>query len=348
MASRSLLGLDIGSRFIKAAELTESRGGLALTGWARAEVTQPEGLPDLLRDIVTRAGWRGKRVATSVSGRNVIVRYISHRRVPDAELANSLKYEVSKYLPFEPEIGYVDWERLEEPGGAIAEAPGAAGQGEMRVLLAAARRDAVDEHVALLEKIGLKPAIVDVDAFALGNAFELRAMASPAMAERTAAVLDIGALKTSLTIMKPFSSYYFTREIYVAGNDFTGEIGRALGTDAESAEQAKRLQVDRVEEMKLAVVPLLEDLCHEVQLSFDHFEQQFERPVEGIWLTGGGAGTPGLAEAIQSKFGKLPSRWDPTEGLPVQGDVNATDLKGAAVQAAIAVGLASRVKDESR
>lgn len=346
MATRSLLGLDIGSRFVKAVELTESRSGLSLTGWARAEVTQPEAVPDLLRDLVTRAGWRGKRVATAVSGRNVVVRYISHRRVGDAELANSLKFEVTKYLPFEPELGYLDWERLEEPGGAIADAPGAAGQAEMRVLLAAARKDAVDEHVAMLEKIGLRPSIVDVDAFALGNAFELRAMASPSMAERTAAILDVGAMKTSLAILKPFSSYWFTREIYVAGNDFTGEIARALGTDAESAEQAKRLQVDRVEEMKLALAPIIEDLCQEVQLSFEHFEQQFDRPVEAIWLSGGGAFTPGLADAIQGRFGKAPSRWDPTEGMPVAGDVNSSDLKGAAAQAAIAVGLASRVRDE--
>jgi type IV pilus assembly protein PilM len=347
MASRMLLGLDIGSRFIKAAELTESKGGLALTGWVRAEITQPEALPDMLRDIVTRQGWKGKRVATSVSGRNVIVRYITHRRVPDAELSASMKYEVAKYLPFEPELGYVDWERLEEPGGAIAEAPGGAGESpDMRVLLAAARRDAVDEHVALLEKIGLKPAIVDVDAFALSNAFELRAMASPSMAERTAALLDIGALKTSVAVMKPFSSYIFTREIYVAGNDFTGEIGRALGTDAESAEHAKRLQVDRVDEMKAAVATLLEDLWHEVRLSFDHFEGQYERPVEEIWLSGGAMATPGLADAIQAGFGKSPSKWDPTEGIPIGGDVNAAELKGAASQAAIAIGLASRVKDE--
>ncbi|MEK7470050.1 MAG: type IV pilus assembly protein PilM [Planctomycetota bacterium] len=347
MSSRTLLGLDIGSRYVKAAELTESKGGLALTGWVRAEVTQPEGLADMLRDIVTRAGWKGKRVATSVSGRNVIVRYITHRRVPDAELAASMKYEVAKYLPFEPELGYVDWERLEEPGGAIAEAPGGPGQStEMRVLLAAARRDAVDDHVALLEKIGLKPAIVDVDSFALCNAFELRAMASPSMAEKTSALLDIGALKTSVAIMKPFSSYYFTREIYVAGNDFTGEIGRALGTDAESAEQAKRLQVDRVDEMKAAIATLLEALWHEVRLSFDHFEEQYERPVEEIWLSGGASATPGLADALQAGFGKAPSKWDPTEGLPLGGEVNSADIKGAAAQAAIAIGLASRVKDE--
>lgn len=344
MATRSLLGLDIGSRFVKAVELTESKGGLSMTGWHCAEVTRPEALPELLRDMVSRHGWRGRRVATSVSGRNVIVRYISHARVGDAELATSMKYEVAKYLPFDPELGYVDYERLEEPGGAIAEAPGAAG-GEMRVLVAAARRDAVDEHVKLLEEIGLKPAIVDVDTFALGNAFELRAMASPSMAEKTAALLDVGAMKTSVTIMKPFSSYYFTREVYVAGNEFTGEIGRALGTDAESAEHAKRLQADRVDEMKAAVAPLLEDLCHEVRLSFDYFESQYERPVDAIWLSGGGSGTPGLADAVTAAFGKPVSKWDPTEGIPVAGDISTNEVKAAGHQAAVAVGLACRVRD---
>jgi Tfp pilus assembly PilM family ATPase len=100
-----------------------------------------------------------------------------------------------------------------------------------------------------------------------------------------------------------------------------------------------------VDEMKEAVASLLEDLCHEVRLSFDHYEQQFDRAVDDIFVSGGGSRVPGLDEVFERAQGKAPRRWDPTEAVPISGErVNANDLKENAAQAVVAMGLASRIR----
>jgi type IV pilus assembly protein PilM len=341
MATRSLLGLDIGSRFVKAIELTESRGGLTVTGWARGEVPSPEALPDVLREVLARGGFRAKQAATSVSGRNVVVRYIQHPRVTEEELPTSIRYEAGKYLPFDPDDCYLDFEKLEEPGSL----PGGAAPADMRVLLVAARRPHVDDHVALLEKLGLEPAVVDVDALAVANAFEFRELANPAAGERVVALLDIGASKTCVTIARPGTSHLFSREVFVAGNEFTQAIAAKLNMPPSEAEVAKRLQADRLDEMKEAVTSLLEDVCHEVRLSFDYYEQQFERGVDDVFVSGGGSKTAGLGEVFERALEKKPQRWDPTEAIPIAAErVNVNDLKENAAQAAVAMGLASRIR----
>lgn len=348
MGARSLLGLDIGSRFAKAIELSESKGSVALTGYAMTEIPTPEATPDAIRDMLAHGGFRSKQTVTAVSGRSVIVRYITHARVPDEELPASMKYEIGKYIPFEPDDCYIDFQKLEEPGAAVGGEGGAAGAAaEMRVLLVAVKKDYIDEHVGLLEKLGLRPQVVDVDSFALGNAFELRGVVNPgaSAADKVVALVDIGANKTNITIMKPASSYYFTREIYVAGNDFTEAVARKIGFDSAAAEQAKRNQNDRVEEMKEAVSSLLEDLCHEIHLSFDYFETQFEREVDDIYVSGGGSRMPGIEDVFQRTFSKQPQRWNPTEAMHVANDrINPAELQENGSQLAIAVGLASRIR----
>ena len=347
MGARSLLGLDIGSRFVKAVELSESKGSLALTGYGMAEIPTPEATPDVVRDVLAHGGFRSKQTVTAVSGRSVIVRYITHARVPDEELPASMKYEIGKYIPFEPDDCYIDFQKLEEPGGG-APPEGGAAAGEMRVLLVAVKKEYIDEHVGLLEKLGLRPNIVDVDSFALGNAFEVRSVMNPAaVGDKVVALVDIGANKTNITIMKPASSYYFTREIYVAGNDFTEAIARKIGADSAAAEGVKRAQSDRVEEMKEAVSSLLEDLCHEIHLSFDYFETQFEREVDDIYVSGGGSRLTAIEEVFQRTFAKSPVRWNPTEFIPVQNDrINPAELAESSSQLAIAVGLASRIRKD--
>ncbi|NUN49486.1 MAG: type IV pilus assembly protein PilM [Candidatus Brocadiae bacterium] len=342
MGARSLLGLDIGSTTIKAVELTETRTGAALTGYAYADLPSPSVLPDVLRDLLARARFRARSVATSVSGRSVIVRYVLHPRVSDEELPARIRFEAAKYLPFDPGEAYVDYQRLEEPGAPVA--VGAAGA-EMRLLLVAARKEVVESHLGLLERLGLIPQVVDVDAFALGNAFELRALTNPGAAgDKAAALLDIGASKTTLAILKPFSSYSFSREIYIAGNEFTEAISRRLEVPLEEAERLKRVPAERGDAVKEALAQPMEDLCQEVRLSFDYFESQHEREVEGIWLSGGGALTPGLDEVIQRVFAKTPRRWDPAEGLEIRKErVGLGELRDFAGQSVIAMGLASRV-----
>lgn len=166
MISRTqrILGLDIGSNTVKGIELTKTGGRLAITGYAQSDISSAGTLRQAILDVLQEGRFKSKQVVSSVSGRSVIVRYISTPVMKTAELKASMQFEADKYIPFELSEVILDCLPLEEQANE---------QGEMRVVLVAVKRDIIDEHVRLLTDVGLYPHIVDVDCFALGNAFEM-------------------------------------------------------------------------------------------------------------------------------------------------------------------------------
>ncbi len=213
---RTLVGLDIGSSTVKAVELTEFGNQLCITGFGSCEVKSKESLADTVAETFRHAGIKSKRVATAVSGRSVIVRYINMVNMSEADLKGALRFEADKYIPFELDEVVLDCVKLEEFGDA------ANTNKEMKVLLVAVKRNLIDERVDLMQTLGLTPTVIDVDSFALGNAFELNSLNSPKVdvEEKVIALIDIGAVKTNINILKGSTSY-FSREVYLAGNDFT-------------------------------------------------------------------------------------------------------------------------------
>jgi type IV pilus assembly protein PilM len=222
------------------------------------------------------------------------------------------------------------------------------GDNEMRVLLVAVKRSLIEDHVSLIQSIGLQPQIIDVDAFALGNAFELSTLLAAGIedSDRAVALIDVGANKTNINVLRGGSSY-FTREIYLGGDDFTSAISKRLGCEVHQAELLKRDPGENVEAVRDAVLPSIDDLGNEIHLSFDYFENQFDRPVDDVLLSGGGAQLPLVGEAFEKIFEKPTRHWDPTENLKVDTDsVDVDELKSNAGQTAVAVGLASRLRKD--
>jgi type IV pilus assembly protein PilM len=354
---KSLIGLDIGSRWIKALEVAPTDAGLGVISLARVELTPQKNLKEALQEIMVIGGFKTKKVVTAVSGRSVIVRYITMPYMKDdEELKSALKYEISKYIPFEAEEVITDCVRIENlasgelPAGSDARpAAGTANANEMQVLLVAVKKDAIEEHITLLENSGFWPTVIDVDSFALGNAYELYYELSKSTdnATQVKALVDIGASKTNINILAGNKSS-FTREVYIAGNDFTEAITKKMGLELLDAEALKRDPGLKVEEIKEVTSTILEDLCHEIHLSFDYFEHQFEKPIEGLYISGGGAQLSGLAETFERMFEKKVVHWDPTEFLEVASDkFTPADLRGQGNQLAIAVGLASRILEKT-
>jgi len=337
--TRSLLGLDIGSNSVKAIELTNHGGEFVVTGFAHAPVVAEGSLTDTITEMVQQAGMRTRRVVTAVSGKSVIVRYLNMVPMSDDELKNAIRFEADKYIPFDVDEVVLDCQRIEDEGVAQ--------ENEMRVLLVACKRNLVDDHLTLLEGAGLVPAVVDVDSFALGNAFEF-ASAQGGLAERedgVSALIDIGANKTNINILKGSVSY-FTREIYLGGDDFTSGIGKKLNLETHEAEALKRDPGEHLEEVKEAVYPYIDDLGNEIRLSFDYYENQFDREVDQVFLSGGGARLKFLEEAFEKIFEKKTSLWNPVENLKKSDRVDADLLQDVAPQLAIALGLASRLRGE--
>ena len=300
---KSLVGLDIGSTEVKAIEVTEVGDQLKITGFGAAAFESKDAVKDTIADVLRNAGIRTKRVATAVSGRAVIVRYLSMVKMAEEDLSSALRYEADKYIPFQVDEVVLDSAILPDFDDSATEGE----SNEMRVLLVAVKQNLIDEHLDLLSGLSLVPMFIDVDTFALGNAFVLNLLNSPRVEdeEKVIALVDVGAMKTNINILKNNTSY-FSREIYLAGNDFTEAIARRLGVDAEEANQMKRAHEGKEETIEESILPIIDDLGNEIHLSFDYYENQYDREIDEIYLSGGSSMLPGLRATLERVFDRRP------------------------------------------
>jgi type IV pilus assembly protein PilM len=339
MASRNLVGIDVGSKFIKAVQVTETSGQYKLTEFGIAEVSPQVSIPDTINELFSKKNFKTKRVVSAVSGRFVFVRYISMPVMSDEELVNAAKYELGKYIPVEVDEVLHDSQKLEELAAQEGQEP------EMRVLLVAAKRTFIDEHVGILEGAGLQPSIVDVDSFALGNAYELSGMINPQAiaAGKLIALVDIGASKTNINIMSDSISY-FTREFYKGGDDLTDSISKKLSLEVKDAEALKRNPGGELDKVQDCISSVVEDICHDINISIDYFENQYDKKVEEVYITGGASSTIGLPETLERTVQKPVNRWNPLQYFELELPRDSQqELQDNPTQAAIALGLASRL-----
>ena len=334
---KSIVGLDIGTSSIKAIELTHDRYDFVISGYAQVDVPNEQGRQDALNDLFRAGRFRTKRVASAVSGKNVIFRYINMIDMPDDKLVSAIRFEADKYIPF-------DVNEVELDAQKLATMPDESGtKKEMKVLLVAARRTVVEDQVRMLTELGLQPASVAVDSFAIGNAYELCETVSPGLQEdqRTVALIDIGASKSSINILRN-SVTCFAREVPMGGADLTNAIMRRFGLEAAAAEALKRDPGDQQNEVREAGGQVLDDLGNEINLSFDFFENQFDGEVQDVFLSGGAVLLPFLEESLEKIFEKRTRVWNPVEGLKVRSEnVDVEALNQRAPQLAVAIGLAA-------
>lgn len=198
----------------------------------------------------------------------------------------------------------------------------------------------------MLRESSVSPIIVDVDAFAVGNAYSLaHGSEEGVQADTILALVDVGARKTNINIIRGAASL-FTREIPIGGHDFTEAIARTLNIGLDEAEALKRDAGEAAQSVQEAVYPVMDDLGNEIQLSFDYFENQFETEIEGIRLSGGGSRFPGFQESMEKIFEKETEIFNPFQYISVNEDVDADLLSVNASQLIVAVGLASRLRKE--
>ncbi len=263
------IALDIGSTFIKLVQLKGSNKNYQLIKFGmvplppevivEGAVMDAGRVVEAIKELLSSQKIKTKEVVISVSGSSVIIKRVSVADMTDEELTESIKWEAEQYIPFSIDDVNVDFQKL----GAGATA------GQADVLLVAVKKDKINDYVNLVKEAGLEPVVMDVDAFALANMYEL----NYALEEGTTALLNIGASVMNINILKDGISI-FTRDITVGGNRYTEALQRDFGLTYEDAEKVKRGEAfDAADKEQIAGVmsSVTDDIVAETQRSFEFF-----------------------------------------------------------------------------
>ena len=359
---KSVIGIDMGTSAVKAVEMSMEGGSPVLTGFGHVDVRPGEGQEVALRELLASGSFLGKRVSMGVGGQSTVVRYLEMVRMSEAELRQAIPFELQSHLPFEVDEVTYDCQAL-ELGSPMGHENSAQGQelDTMTVLLAACRKDLIEERLDWVQREGLTPVAVNLDLFALANAWELAGPApllthendagdeSPeqsqhkTLTERAVALVDVGAGRTSINVLMAGETC-FSREIPLGGMDMTQAIARRLGVEAADAEALKRESDGPSAEVEAAMLPVIEDLAAELALSIDYVEHHRGVQVAELLVSGGGLLVPGAVQHLERAVGRPAHLWSPLEGLRINAErVDMEDLERWASSLVVALGLAGKV-----
>jgi type IV pilus assembly protein PilM len=341
---KGVVGLDIGSSAIKLVELKERKGEFHLQRLG-VEPLSPEAIVDgsimdssLVVDAIHRLNdqtkVKGTSYATSLSGHSVIIKKIQLPAMAEEELADSIQWEAEQYIPFDINDVRLDYVVLSE---------GEPGRDNMEVLLVAVKRDKVNDYVSVISQTGRQAVLVDVDAFAVQNCYEVNYDLDPL---KVVALVNMGAAVTNINILARGQSVFW-RDISFGGNQFTEALQREYNLSFDQAEALKRGQpVDRYSgaEARPVLDGVSGEMASEIQKTFDFFAAtSAEGPVDEIVVSGGCALTPNLLQILRERFGVPVELMDPFRRVQVrESDFDAEWLRGVAPMLSVTVGLAIR------
>lgn len=338
-----ILGLDIGSHTIKIVELSSNGTHHTIKCVGRAlvppqaiidgSIKEPDKVAEVLKALISNLQPKAKYAATSIAGYSVIVKKIMVPYQDEVEIENNLIFEAEKYVPFEIEEVYVDFHVL---NGRQEKS------GETEIFLVAAKREIVDEYASLIQEAGLSPAIIDVDAFALGNAFE-GAFGLPA---KPVVIVDIGAQKTNLNVVLQDASL-FARDMAFGGTQLTEVIQEATGLEYIDAERIKIAGSEDKAIMK-EVTKVCEEMydvwASELKRAIDFYKASSSEegyPAE-LYVSGGSAFLKGLDSLFGDIIGLPVKILNPLHGFTVDHGIEPEYVSSVAPQMVIATGLALR------
>ena len=340
---KSVVGLDIGSSAVKAVELRASGKGWRVAAIA-SEPVPPDSIVDVaiidggaVADAIKRLfgnkAFKTKEVAASLSGNAVIVKKISLPVMTEQELAESIYWEAEQYIPFDIQDVNLDYQVIDPGNGADA-------RGTMDVLLVAAKKEKIADYTNVITQAGRQAVVVDVDAFALQNAYE----ANYGSDNGIVVLLNCGASATNVNIVANGLSL-FTRDLSLGGNAYTEAVQRELNLPFDAAEQAKKgfpIDGHTYDDVKPVLHAVTENLLLEVQKTFDFFRATaLSDRIDRIVLSGGGSAVDGFPEALAERFSIPVEFFDPFR-LVAFDKPPAGGVGELAATAAVAVGLALR------
>lgn len=339
--SKGIIGLDIGSNALKVAELKQSRGGYQLKTIGESflppesivnkVITKPEEVSDHITNLIRDLGIKSRNAAISISGHSVIIKKVTLPSMSDEELAESIPWELEQYLPQSIEDVNYDYQIL----------PGETPEGNMDVIIVAAKKDITNDYVNIVTGVGLRPVIVDVDVFALENMYDINYEPS----EGLVALVNIGASVTNINILKDGISV-FTRDISTGGNQYTEWLMKEMDVNFLEAEQMKFNlgNGDTPVEVERVTGEFIDLISGEIKRTLDFFVSNFWKDrISKIVLGGGSSKVRGLTEVLNDVTDTEVEMVNPFRNIQVSdGDFDPTYIHDISPKMSVAVGLAMR------
>ncbi|MEW6775421.1 MAG: type IV pilus assembly protein PilM [Bdellovibrionota bacterium] len=346
--SKNIIGLDIGSSAVKAVVLKPTKKGYKLVKFGMKPLP-PEAIVDgaimnasvvseTIQGLVADLKLKEKDTATSVSGHSVIIKKITVPFMAAEQLQESIKFEAEQYVPFDINDVNLDFQILSKEPDA---------QGNMDVILVAAKKDLINDYVAVVAEAGLNCAVIDIDAFTLENMYEANYEINEG---EIVALVNIGAAITTINVCKSGISV-FTRDVATGGNILTEEIQKQLNVSYEEAEALKigkrsDEQADEVipQEVSNIIQSVVDQIVGDIQKSIDFFlATAADQAISKVYLSGGSCRIPGLARALQERVNIPVELINPFNSVQFSAkEFSPEYLAEVGPQAAVAVGLAVR------
>jgi type IV pilus assembly protein PilM len=338
--SKSLVGLDIGSSAVKAVELKPAGKAYKVAAFGTQSISTDSivdgaiidgtAVSDAIRRLFDGLKVSTKEVAASLSGNAGIVKKISLPSMTEAELAESIYWEAEQYIPFDIQDVNLDYQILGRGDTG--------GKSTMEVLLVAAKK----EKIAVIGQAGRTAVIIDVDAFALQNAYEVNYGTEP---DAVVVLLNAGASATNINFLHGDQSV-FTRDISTGGNAYTEALQKELNLPFEQADELKRGgAVDGVtfDDARPVLRAVTENVMLEVQKTFDFFKTSAASDrITRIVVSGGASRAEAFVEMLIERFQAPVELFDPFKRVAFDAGKFGVNVAEVAPTAAVAVGLALR------
>ena len=312
---KTTVGLDIGSGLVKVAVVDHSRKQPELVKVAvvplladaivEGEVMDPGIVAEAIQSCLAAAGVKGKQVVTAVGGRDVIIKKIQIERVKEQQARELMRWEAEQHVPFDMESVELDFQILDPDDDGV----------EMSVLLVAAKRELIESKLRVLTDAGLEPGMVDVDAFALHNAFEVN---YPEAMRGIVALVNIGHDVTNINILDD-GVPILTRDITVGTRRFREDLQRERGISADEAQQLLQ-GYDRSAHLDAVMESRGEEIAVGIEraAAFLASSSRSAGQVRAIYTCGGGARIPGLSDALADRLRVSVQQANPLTNLTIR------------------------------
>jgi type IV pilus assembly protein PilM len=339
-----VIGLDIGSTSVRALQLSEQGSGYRIEHFAIEPVTAGAVAEKSVQDIeavsaavaraVQTSGTRTKSCAIAVSGSAVFTKTISlPSNLADADVESQVQIEANQYVPYPLDEVSLDFEIL---------GPSRRNADLIDILLAASKSENVESRQDALETVGLTARVVDVEAFAIANAFELMRERDGLGKNEAVGVFDIGYDLTTLLVLRGGRVIY-TRDHPFGGHQLLEETMRRYEMSPEQASFYERGEEGPEDFEDEVLEPFELNIVHQISRALQFFASSNEySPISTIYLSGGSASLRGMASMVQQELGLTTRVADPIAGLDVAPSVAAAVLKRNAPNLMVAMGLALR------